>query len=132
MSKVFVDITIANVEGMKNIHSFRKTETYLNCKLDGRVRKSQVVKTDLSSDPDVSFHAVLTFELDPTQIKDIPTMSAELTVMDKATFGSDNKLGHVLIPLAPYELGGGEKDASFDLDTSGKVNAKIKIEKRTG
>jgi len=119
-----------SVENPKNVHSFRKTKSYVQITLDGRSRQTGMVKLNLSEEDTVHWNQILSFNIDAASVKDIPSMVVVVDVLDKAMFGSDNNLGTVNFSLGPYKLGDEVAEETFDLDTGGKVTIKIKLEKR--
>jgi hypothetical protein len=98
--------------------------------------------TQTSEDSTLAWNQLLTFEIEPAQIKDLPTMNVTVDLMDKAMIGSDTRLGCCSFSLSDFTLGEDVKDIvstpslksnaqSRDLDTAGTATFKVKIEKRT-
>lgn len=73
--------------------------------LDGRTRQTGLISADLSSDPSLAWNQLLSFEIEPQAIKDMPNMTVNVELMDKAMIGSDSKIGTCSFSLKDFALG---------------------------
>lgn len=107
------------IENPKNRHSLRKTKAYVRLTLDGRSRQTGLVVSNLSGnykfarqdsdpsleDPSLTWNQLLSFEIEPQSIKDLPSMNIDVELMDKAMIGSDTKFGTCSLSLKDFTLG---------------------------
>eukprot|EP01126_Amoeba_proteus_P053104 TRINITY_DN6458_c0_g2_i1.p1 TRINITY_DN6458_c0_g2~~TRINITY_DN6458_c0_g2_i1.p1 ORF type:complete len:131 (-),score=23.48 TRINITY_DN6458_c0_g2_i1:74-466(-) len=122
--------TVVSVVNPKNRRTFGKTKAYVKLLLDGRTRQTGAVTVDLKEENCISWNQLLSFEIEPQSIKDLPTMNVGIEVLDKAMIGSDTKLGFSSFNMKGYQIGEEVQDTVVDLDSGGKVNLKVKVEKR--
>lgn len=58
-----------------------------------------------SEDPTLAWNQLLSFEIEPQAIKELPNMTVNVELMDKAMIGSDSTLGTASFTLKDFVLG---------------------------